>query len=127
MRGRGPRTETLRKWARKAMELAKQYGPGIAKKYSLGSRALDYASKSAPNYSQYIDPVSNFVKQQGYGRRSNLIRSGGALRSAGRGVGGRSNLIRSGGALRSAGRGRYMRLSKAVRDRTDAVRYPSMR
>jgi len=114
MRGRGPRTETLRKWARKAMELAKQYGPGIAKKYSLGSRALDYASKSAPNYSQYIDPVSNFVKQQGYGRRSNLIRSGGALRSAGRG---RSNLIRSGGALRSAGRGRCMRLSK----------YPSMR
>ena len=125
MRGRGPRTETLRKWARKAMELAKQYGPGIAKKYSLGSRALDYASKSAPNYSQYIDPVSNYVRQQGYGRRSNLRaprylvevnRSGGALRSAGRG-----------GALRSAGRGRYMRLSKAVRDRTDAVRYPSMR
>jgi len=103
MRGRGARTETLMKWARKAMALAKQYGPGIAKKYKLGSRALDYASKSAPNYSQYIDPVSNYVKQQGYGRRS-----GGALRSAGRG---------RGGALRSAGRGQCMRLSK----------YPSQR
>ena len=77
----------LKKWANKAMNIVKKYGPGIARKYKLGSRGLSYASKSLPVYAKYIDPVQKMVAQSGYGRRY-----GGGVRNAGgslRAVGGR--------------------------------------
>jgi hypothetical protein len=78
----------LKKWAKKAMNIVKKYGPGIAKKYKLGSKGLSYASKSLPNYSKYIDPIQKLVAQTGYGRvrrrrGRGLTSTGGALRSVG--------------------------------------------
>ena len=69
MRGRGA-SDTLKSWAKKALSVVRQYGPALARKTKIGSRALTSLSKSNPKYSGYIDPVNNFVKQQGYGLRS---------------------------------------------------------
>ena len=78
----------LKKWAKKAMGIVKKYGPGIAKRYKLGSKGLQGLSNMNPSYSKYIDPVQKFVAQQGYGRRRRrrgrgISNTGGALRSVG--------------------------------------------
>ena len=74
----------LKTWATKTMAMVRKYGPGLAKKYKLGSRGLAYASKSLPQYSKYIDPIQNLTKQAGYGMCGRGTRSaGGALRSVG--------------------------------------------
>jgi hypothetical protein len=74
----------LKHWASKAMSLVKKYGPGITRKYKLGSRGLSYASKSLPAYAKYIDPVQKFVAQSGYGRRGGGVsNAGGSLRAVG--------------------------------------------
>jgi hypothetical protein len=93
MRGRGA-SQKLKSWAKKEMGVVRRYGPGIAKQYKLGSRALTSISKANPSYSKYIDPINSIVKQRGYG-----------LRSAGAGCG----MCKHGKGLRSAGAGRRRR------------------
>jgi hypothetical protein len=74
----------LKQWAKSAMDLAKRFGPGLLKKYKIGSRGLAYASKSLPGYSKFIDPVQKLTAQMGYGHcGGGLMSSGRGLRSAG--------------------------------------------
>jgi hypothetical protein len=68
--GRGAKTEQLKKWASKAMNLIKKHGPGLARKYKLGSRALSYAAKRNPKYATALNMGAKFADQRGYGLRS---------------------------------------------------------
>lgn len=68
--GRGAKTEQLKKWASKAMDMIKKHGPGLVSKYKLGSRALSYAASRNPKYANVLNMGAKFADQQGYGLRS---------------------------------------------------------
>lgn len=82
MRG-GSVSSGLKSWAKKALGVVRKYGPALARKTKVGSRSLSAISKANPKYSQYIDPVNNYVKQAGYGM---CMKHGKGLRSAGNGL-----------------------------------------
>jgi hypothetical protein len=86
MTGQGAKLQKLKKWAGKALDLIKKHGPGLARKYKLGSRGLDYAAKSFPKYGSALTQASKMAGQAGYGRRSVMRSRGRGLRSAGAGM-----------------------------------------
>lgn len=78
MKGRGEKTQALKRWASKALALIKKHGPGLVRKHKLASRALSYAAKTNPKYGKVLNMGATYAAQQGYGKRR-----GGALRSVG--------------------------------------------
>jgi hypothetical protein len=106
----------LKAWAKKAMGLVARYGPGIARKYKLGTKAMNFASSSLPQYASYVNPVKNMVAQSGYGMnlggscgmgRGRMMHGMGSMRAMHKRVGGGTSP--TGGSLRPVGGRKYSR------------------